>query len=127
MIIVLNDDNGLIKAKKITTAPLALPVVTSAEINYLAFDVLSIDYHIQLYGEVMRKNGISTIKDCDTFIKNDSHYDAQKHHKPYQHRSTTYDTVCTYIRNCIDHPDSGYTYTNEEMRTSIELLIELCR
>lgn len=32
-----------------------------------------------------------------------------------------------YIRNAIDHPDSGNIYTKEELRTSIEFLIELCK
>lgn len=44
-----------------------------------------------------------------------------------QYGNTQYETLCTYIRNAIDHPDSDNTYTKEELRTSIEFLIELCK
>ena len=40
---------------------------------------------------------------------------------------TNYQTLPTYIRNAIDHPDSGNTFTDEELNISIELLVELCR
>ncbi len=49
------------------------------------------------------------------------------HKKSSTHGTLTYDSLSTYIRNAIHHPDSGNTFTNEELRTSIELLIELCR
>lgn len=36
-------------------------------------------------------------------------------------------TLPTYIRNLIDHPDPTQSYTQEELKCSIELLIKLCR
>ena len=67
------------------------------------------------------------IKECDNYIKNHPSYDSNKYGKRSQYGNTQYETLCTYIRNAIDHPDSGNTYTKEELRTSIEFLIELCK
>ena len=49
LIITLSNDHGTIHSKNIT-APAILPTITSAETNYLAFGILSVDYHIELYG-----------------------------------------------------------------------------
>lgn len=54
LIIVLSDDNGSIHSKNIT-APTILPTITSAETNYLAFGILSVDYHIELYGYLQKR------------------------------------------------------------------------
>ena len=131
LIIVLTDDNGIIQAKNIT-APSTLPTITSAETNYLAFGVVSPDYHIELYGWLQNKAQKLSIKSCDDYISNCSEFVPMEHTKQYLHtdrngRTTVYQTLPTFIRNSIDHPDSGYSYTENELRKSIELLIKLCR
>lgn len=126
LIIVLEEDNGVVKAKKIDS-PTVLPSVTSAETNYLAFDIISNDYHIELYGWLQDKESKNSVKCCDDYIKSHSLFDSSKHYKSSIFGRTTYETLPTYIRNAIHHPDSGSVYTEAEMRTSIELLIELCR
>ncbi len=126
LVIALEEDGGVIKAKKVDS-PSVLPSVTSAETNYLAFDIVSNDYHIELYGWLQDKESKSSIKSCDEFIKAHTQYDSTKHSKSSWFGQTTYDTLPTYIRNAIHHPDSGNTFTGQEMRISIELLIELCR
>ena len=126
IVIALNDVSGVIHAKRID-APSVLPSITSAETNFLAFDIISSDYHIELYGWLQQKESKSTVKSCDEFIKNHAFYNPAIHSKPSSFGTTTYDTVSTYIRNAIDHPDLSRTYTEEELRTSTELLIRLCR
>lgn len=128
LVIVLKNNNGTIIPERIT-APTVLPVISNAEVNYNAFGILSIDYHIQLFGYLQQKEGNCTIKSCDDFIANSAHYDAAIHSKPSinPHSGTNYQTLPTYIRNAIDHPDSGNTFTDEELNISIELLVELCR
>lgn len=126
LIIIIEEDGGVIQAKKIDS-PTVLPSVTSAEINYLAFDVISNDYHIELYGWLQDKESKNSIKSCDAHIKVHSLYDSSRHYKSSMFGSTTYETLPTYIRNAIHHPDSGNRFTEAEMRTSIELLIDLCR
>ena len=131
LIIVLSDDNGNIHSKNIT-APTILPTITSAETNYLAFGILSVDYHIELYGYLQNRIGETTVKGCDDYIKNQELFEQALHMKEDlftnpRGRPIRYHTLPTYIRNTIDHPDSTRNYTQEELKASIELLIELCR
>lgn len=126
IVIVLTEIGGVISVKKID-APSVLPSITSAETNYLAFDIVSNDYHIELYGWLQRKESKNTVKSCDDFIKTHSIYNSTIHSKASSFNTTTYDTISTFIRNAIDHPDPSRTYTEEELRTSTELLIQLFR
>jgi predicted ATPase len=126
LVVVLTENGGVIAPKKIV-APLVLPSITSAETNYLAYDIVSNDYHIELYGWLQDKESKNSVKSCDNFIASHTVYDTSKHQKSSSFGTTMYNSLCTYIRNAIHHPDSGNTFTEEELRTSIELLIELCR
>ena len=127
LVIVLKNDNGAIVPTRIT-APTALPSISNAEVNYNAFGVLSTDYHIQLYGYLQSKENKTIIKDCDDYIAQSQFYNPSIHSKPSTNpHGTQYNTLPTYIRNAIDHPDSDNTFTDDELKKSIELLIELCR
>ena len=135
LIVLLQHTGTNIEVKRIT-APLVLPTVTSAELNYIAFDIVSNDYHIELYGYLQNKIALSygipecSVKACDMYIAKQPDYETTKHYKPSfhttAHRKITYDTLPTYIRNAIDHPDPTRTFTQQELRNSIELLIKLC-
>lgn len=131
-IILMKRNANNIETNKIS-APLILPSVTAAELNYVAFDILSNDYHIELYGYLQQKVAASlnkpscSVKECDTYITQHSQFVATLHQKNSSHNTTTYSTLSTYIRNAIDHPDPSRTFTEAELRCSIELLIELCR
>ncbi|MDP1727976.1 MAG: AAA family ATPase [Bacteroidota bacterium] len=126
IVIALNETSGVINAKRID-APSVLPSITNAETNYLAFDIVSNDYHIELYGWLQQKESKSTVKSCDDFIKAHHLYSSTTHDKPSSFGNTNYETLSTFVRNAIDHPDLTRTYTEIELRTSTELLIELCR
>ncbi len=126
LVIVLNDNNGTIEPKNIT-APTILPTITSAETNYLAFGILSVDYHIELYGYLQTKTGKPTVKSCDDYIAAQTAFNPALHKKTDSFTKTYYQTLPTYIRNAIDHPDSNRNYTQEELKRSIELLSSLCR
>lgn len=115
------------------SAPLILPSITAAEINYVAFNILSNDYHIELYGYLQQKVALSlgkvscSVKECDTYITQQPQYIVALHEKPSNHNATLYSSLTTYIRNAIDHPDPSRTFTEDELRCSIQLLIDLCR
>ena len=127
LVIVLTNDAGQVTAKPIL-APNVLPTITSAETNYLAFDLVSSDYHVQLYGQLQINKKLISVKACDDWILDHDLYVARFHEKPSTGQgTTTYTTLPTYIRNTIHHPDGTRTFTKEELRTSIELLIELLR
>jgi len=124
LVIVLTDNNGAIQSKRID-APSVLPTITSAETNYLAFDITSNDYHIELYGWLQIKNNLGRVKTCDTFIRNHANYNPALHGRASAFNNTTYDTLSTFIRNAIDHPGPGQYFTEAELRTSIELMIAI--
>lgn len=140
VILLSSDANGVVSRHLVNNADRVLPRVSPAEINYLAFHLPSIEYHVELYGYLQIKEGIPAngqafnVKQTDDFIKTHALYNATQHYKQYVFNKpsggqTIYDTLCTYIRNCIDHPAPTVhpMPTEVEMRTSIELLRELCR
>ncbi|MEK9538021.1 ATP-binding protein [Pantoea agglomerans] len=126
IVITLEEKMGIIICRNID-APKVLPSITTAETTYLAFDVVSNDYHIELYGWLQDKENKRSVNACDNFIKSHQCYDLLKHAKPSAHGTVTYETLSTYIRNAIHHPDSGNTFTEDELRVSIELLADICR
>ena len=132
LILALKDDNGTITASPMKL-PLALPTITSAEINYRIFDIASIDYHIQLYGYLQAKEKKGRPSECDTFIEGTREYKSNmsKYSVAVLGLKVPPDrndkTLPAYIRNAIDHPDAGRVYSEKQFRDSIELLIKLCK
>jgi len=124
LVIVLKDENGIIVPS--CTDEQVLPTLTASEINYLAFGIASIDYHIALYGRIQLMEQIHSISACDTFIAQQQDYDPIIHEKIDNSQYGNYQTWPTYIRNAIDHPDSGRQYTPEDLHKSIQLLRKLC-
>ena len=128
VIVALQENND--KPKKImkNDGTFILPSVTAAEVNYNVFDILSSDYHIELYGYLQNLvNKTNSIKKFDEYLKSNN-----SELKQYTYRNTTYETLPTYIRNVIDHPDDQNSqnrreYTQEELKKSIEFLISLIR
>ena len=125
LVIILNDDNGIVKADKIHDR--VLPTIIAAEVNYLAFDIKSIDYHIALYGDLQTQTGNAKIIDMDSYIKTQMEYDSLLYEKDDNSSYGHYKTLPTYIRNAIDHPDSGRIYSEEELEKSIILLRKICK
>lgn len=126
LVIVLHDNKGKIESNEIRR-PFLLPTITAAEINYKAFGIYSVDYHIALYGEIQaRYCSNQHIKTCDDFIVSTPQYDRTIHERITQNGGTTYYSLTTLIRNKIDHPtDSPYTYSEEELIISTELMREI--
>lgn len=131
LVIVLNEKAGVIQKKKVI-APSVLSTITSAETNFLAFNTASIDYHIELYAHIQNTlvsplhGGSSSIKQVDEFITDRPNYN-MTYNRPYTYKTTTYDSLCTFIRNCIDHPSAEYSYTDEELEKSIGLMIQIIK
>jgi AAA15 family ATPase/GTPase len=124
LVIVLKDNDGTIEKHEVKT-PLALPTITASEINYVAFDVPSIDYHIALYGAIQSKYGVHSIAACDAKIESCTpYYNTAKHERPTTNPTNgqLFKTVCTKVRNHIDHPDTAPGYTEGELVESIILM-----
>ena len=114
LVIILQDKDGTINAKKVNSS-FILPTITAAEVNYWAFNIISVDYHIQLYGYLQEKEN------------NHIEFNQALHGKNSSYKGTSYQTLPTFVRNSIDHPATSAVYTSEELRISLELLIELCK
>lgn len=80
LVIVLNESNGIIQSKHII-APNILPSITIAETNFLAFDIVSNDFHIELYGWLQQKESLTSIADTDNFIVSHPLYNPLLHEK----------------------------------------------
>ena len=137
LIIMMVNQNGVISHKKVDTTERVLPNITSAEVNYIAFNIVSRDYHNELYGYLQYKAGPNasgnalTVKECDGYIKNSAKYVSTKHYKyssfiDKNGRPHEYETLPTYLRNIIDHPSpTAPSPSLEQLNTSILLLREL--
>jgi len=109
-------------------APFILPVMTSAEVDYFVFNICSIDYHIQLFNYIPVKYAMrsNSVKSIDSKIKRHSSFVPARHSRTTSYDTTTYDTLPSYIRNEIHHA-LPTTFTIDELRESLELLIEICK
>jgi len=109
---------------------------TWGEINWFAYDLPSIEFHNELYGFLQSKaidddnknsyednfddwlvtKGASQNKSWIKEIKNNSQSPVDR-------------TLQTFIRNFIHHPENtkNVQYTNEELESSIKLLIEILK
>lgn len=100
-------------------------------VMYHIFGVPTVELHIELYAFLQNKdNQPMNIMDCDRYIAKQTHfYDVTKHAKEWKYGRFIYQTLPSFIRNAIDHPqpnDLKKQYTPEELACSIELLIKLC-
>lgn len=123
VVIVLTENGGVISSRKITT-PIVLPTIVASEVNYAAFDIPTIDYHIALYGAIQAKYNKQKIADCDAFIETCACYNKKQHESITKNPNNgkVYKTLPTKVRNGIDHPDTSPIFTEDEMKKSIELM-----
>lgn len=124
LIIILKDNQGCIEINRLSDR--VLPIISPSETNYLAFGIESIDYHISLYGRLQSISGKHRIAEIDQYISTQIEYNPTIHERIDNSSYGNYITLPTYIRNAIDHPDSGRTYSPNDLSTSIKLLRKLC-
>jgi len=101
---------------------------TYGSVNYEVFDILSTDYHNELYAKLHElyqnedesdEARVRILNFDDNFLSKNGK--GQSQDKPWKEDKKRV-TLSTYIRNCIHHPDNGNTYSEEEMRISIIFL-----
>ena len=129
LVILLKDENGTIKSRRVT-GPVILHDLTYAEINFEAFGMPSTDYHIALYSQLQTNavpGQVLNIKQTDEYITHRPEYNAALHNiHSFGLGATSYETLPTYIRNGIDHPDSGNDVNDSNLEESIKLLRQIC-
>lgn len=126
LVVRLINHNGKVEAQRIEH-PTYLSDVTFAEVNYLVFDIVSAEYHNQLYCQIQNRYNLSKVKACDEYIYHHQSFISNLHQKTSGYGRVQYNTICSYIRNAIDHFDNGHTYTEDELRCSIQLMQEILR
>ena len=123
LVIILKNENGRIISKP-SSAPYILPIITAAEVNFQAFNIYSIDYHIQLYGYMQSLAGKSHIQDMERYLSPLALREGLPNKNSTRDGRTITESLPTYIRNAIDHPDNNSrNYTDTELKQSIDFLI----
>ena len=125
LIVRLYKDNDEIKSQSITNMDTVLDETTIAEIQYLVFDIISSEYHNQLYGKFLslcggnQSNVASYLREK---YKNNLQEVLNKYEYSYNDKLSI-EVLPTYIRNATDHPENtDRIYNNEDLKKSIELL-----
>lgn len=131
---IITSENGEKVIKNVE--PRILPYKSLNAVNYLAFGDISESYHDELYGYLQTK----ALEDnpeywCeDEFDKWLKSKGCQKAKHPWikikkgKNQACEY-TLQIYIRNSIHHPENtlNSNYTKEELKASIEQMIEIVR
>lgn len=109
-----------------------LPIISNAELKYSIFDLYTIEFHTLLYGFIQQnyiRDKKGRLIDEPNLIQTDNWLKMQnvplkKYIKKFSTKKPKeYETLSTYIRNCINHPDVEHNYTHEELVESIESMI----
>lgn len=98
---------------------------TYASVNYDVFDIVSTDYHNELFAKAFYLSNEKNLTDFDKKIDelNDGVYKIDK--KYMQSNKKQYDcTLCTYIRHQIHHPENELNkrFSEAEIGKSIKVL-----
>jgi predicted ATPase len=87
------------------------------EVNYKAFGMPTVEFHNELYGYIQEKNDFTKLPEVDAHLV--SKGIAADH--TWTHSVTKASqavTECTYVRNCIHHPENMHNPTYDEVKLS---------
>lgn len=131
LIIRLVRENNQIKAERIEDMDLCLPYPTFAELDYVVFDIPSMEYIDQLLVPISNLAGSDNVYGTDKYIFNHCLFNPEIHTKEQtvknRGRTITYHTWPIYIRNDFHHPTEGAVITENDIRKSIELLQQIIK
>lgn len=128
LIVEIKNDNGNIICNRYDSS-LILPYKSDAEIKYKIFGIYSNDLHLQLYDLIQKKlTKTKNVKGTDEFIEKyntPGYFDKTIHGIQTTHGRTTYETICTAIRNNLHHgtPDQ---VDPKDLKLSIDLMYKIC-
>lgn len=129
-------DDGSSKAKNKSMLDLFGKYSPSwGEINYIAFDVVSVEFHNELYGflqarAICESEKYYHEKDFDSWLK-EKGLEQNILYKRLKQNGELVDeqkTLPTFIRNIIHHPENQHnTYIDTELRASIEQMLAIVK
>ncbi len=116
------------------------------EVIYRAFGIILPEFHILLYGiaqeQYNKSNHLfeSKLKEFDIYLEGLDNIPVKKWKHENRDRSgkvtgtTEYNTLPTFIRNKIDHPEAKnpdnakkYSYSDKELKSSVEFLLSILK
>ena len=109
-----------------------LPTISFPEIQYIIFDIYTNDYHNQLFGYLQAKLNYDNIKKVDDYILTDIAYN-QIYNRSYTYtnpkgKTTTYNTLPSYVRNAIHHPeDKNLIFSESDLKISTDFLRDIIK
>ncbi len=125
-IVKLNDQNESIL---VNMNQRVLPYLSANEINYLAFNLASEEYHNELYGSIQENKQLYTLNLMDDYLEQrgipkNKNWLKLTNGIPSAPLQVT---LSTYIRNSIHHPENSHNakFTQSELSQSIEQLFNL--
>ena len=134
LIVGLSKNKDTIAVKTIDEMDLRLPRVTFAELDYIVFNIPSLDYHDQLFtyfGQFFNKDSSTGIdlkvERITQKVFGKSNVQEYEKGRTFTVRNKIYFTkmLPTYIRDFFHHPGEIVPPTEEELIKSIELLRNL--
>lgn len=96
------------------------------EINFVAYDMVTVEYHNELYGWLQERHRLANEGDVESFLSkkgvNASKTWTRLKNGTKQPPSKV--TLCTYVRNSIHHPENPHNaqFTESELMSSITIL-----
>lgn len=99
------------------------------EINYKAYDLITEEFHNELYGYAQELSAVSKIEDFDKKLLEFDGNIPVKSDYTHTNGNKFSCTLCTYIRHQIHHPDNRQNkkYEDNELKQSIDILIKIIR
>lgn len=141
----MNDSQSLILALNLRQAPKVIPhnegyLSSYGRARYEIFGISTVDYHDELWANLMERESIATVSDMDKFLTNkaNNNEDFLKSWQGYKdgqkNEGGSTKSLPAYIRNFSHHPE--YTkpidkekcnelYTESELMASIEFMRQL--
>lgn len=109
---------------------------TLGEINYYAFNVLSVEFHNELYGYIQSQKAAGDAvfwkqEDFDKYLATCQGFSKNKLWKRNDvcNHNGYHSTLATYIRDSIHHPENtlNQPYTDQELKSSIENMLNIIK
>lgn len=129
LIVRLFKEKGNIETETINQMALRLPSPTFAELDYIVFNIPSLDYHDELFSWFADKYELDNVWEIDKAIRESEEYNSKEYKKVWIAETkkgiTTYKTLPVYIRNYFHHPKKDKAPSEEELVKSIKLMRKL--
>ncbi len=123
--IIITKNNGFVNVKNLESGKTIFKKPSWGEISYLAYNLVTFEYHNELFGVVQKLSTKKSVMAFDKWLNENFEIPQNKEwihdQSPDKPKKMT---AITYIRNYTHHPENELNteYTNNELKYSIESL-----